>query len=175
MSRPDLGRVPELFMKCTKITMGSLEGQPKEPLHISLSGVDINMESEWYVSNGLLGFCSSLPIGHVNNIAELHFNQKFLKIVSQKLICMLLLTEWSRKSCNHASCEIHIYTYTCPAPSSMSCRHRHNAAIVYNAGTRYISGTMYLDEYFTHHVWGILIYTIYYQWRIQIQGCKWRA
>ena len=122
MSRPDLGRVPELFMKCTKITMGSLEGQPKEPLHISLSGVDINMESEWYnVSNVLLGFCSSLPIGHVKNIAELHFNQKILEILSQKLIRMLILTEWSRKSCNHASCEIHTYTHTCSAPSSMAC------------------------------------------------------
>jgi len=41
--------VPELYMRCTKITMGSMFGEPKEPLHIALTGVDINMESEYGV------------------------------------------------------------------------------------------------------------------------------
>ena len=44
--KPDLTDVPELLMKCTKISMGTLQGIPKKPLHISISGVDISLESK---------------------------------------------------------------------------------------------------------------------------------
>ena len=45
--KPDLTHIPELYMKCTKIAMGSLEGSPNEPLHIAISGVDISLESKY--------------------------------------------------------------------------------------------------------------------------------
>lgn len=45
-NRPDVTRVPELYMRCRGVNFGSLHGLPKEPLHITISGVDINIETD---------------------------------------------------------------------------------------------------------------------------------